>query len=227
MKYILLLGLYFKKYKNDSKIRIFADGNFVDQLELKDEIKEDAVNWEELGWNRHIDFMRPGIYDPTDLVWNFPQRIFYYEINSDFIHNKITIEIDDHNNNYSNGFMTKSNMIMIDQVFLFPKCLLSKKRWTNFIKLWSKVYDKRGLHNSKIMFPGQNNTYFRKWMGGKNSVNLEVTKKHGIFFLSPPNERTSVKQHTYCVNLRFPAYLYHYNLINIYDEDQRSHITKD
>lgn len=226
MKYVLLIGVYFKKYKNNFKLRISADGHLVDELTIDEEISEKKFEWADLGWNKKIDFMRPGKYDPTDLVWRFPNKIFLYEISDKFLKSHIGLDFNDNNNNYSNGFMTKSNMIKLDELFLFPKCLLQKKRWGSFIKLWRKVYHQRNIKNSKIMFPGATQEFItdvdqgiigagKPWMGGNRSLSIHVIKKHGIVFLSPTHTLDQSKKHTYSVNVRFPAYLYHYRLINI------------
>ena len=136
MKYILGFTLLFKKYRGTLKLRVFSDDLLIDELVQEDSIDtiSDAAKkklMEKTNCHEQIGIpIMPGAENDavkmmSQHISNSPEKIFLYEIDSRVLGDKIRFEINDKNSNYTNGFMTKSNVISFRQVFLIPKHLFA------------------------------------------------------------------------------------------------------
>jgi hypothetical protein len=59
-------------------------------------------------------------------TYRLPEKLFLYDIDEKNIGEKITIECTNHNNNYTNGFMTQTSYYQFFDIFLIPKSFLEK-----------------------------------------------------------------------------------------------------
>jgi hypothetical protein len=136
MKYILGFTLLFKKYRGSLKLRVFSDDLLIDELVQEDSIDtiSDAAKkklMKNINGHEHLGIpVMPGAENDAVKMMarhisNSPEKIFLYEIDSRVLGDKIRFEINDKNSNYTNGFMTKSNLICFRQVFLIPKHLFA------------------------------------------------------------------------------------------------------
>ncbi len=124
MKYVLGVGLIVQKYKKDPKIRIFVDNLLIDEF--------DAENCEPT--NKTMQYHHKQ-YKLNNWKKNGPPRLKQIEaqdrpakfktylIEENILKNKkqIKIEITNDDNNYTNGFMTKSTLVDPTYIFLIPE----------------------------------------------------------------------------------------------------------
>jgi len=146
-------------------------------------------------------------------ISNSPEKIFLYEIDSRVLGDKIRFEINDKNSNYTNGFMTKSNVICFQQIFLIPKHLFAyeplRKLYLRARKRYPQLHDPahpdyakqenpnthdHSIVNDAILWPvvkgvctedveGKIKYAQKQWYGGQATVHVPLIKKFGIFML--------------------------------------------
>lgn len=125
MSYVLGLSFEYHRYHRDAVIKIYADDQLVDEFSLTKDIKLKAVNTR--GIPPHHERIGPENY--TSIVM-MPEKLFLFEISEKFLHDRIRIEIENSNNNHTNGFMTEYSYIRLWRLFVIPDCLLQYKPWT-------------------------------------------------------------------------------------------------
>ena len=133
MSYVLGLSFLYNRYHADATIRIYADNFLVDELRLAQHINLKVFNT----GNSHLGDKILGIDNPRvdkTYVEFFPEKLFLFEIDEQFLTKKITIEVENDNNNHTNGFMTVFSYIKFYEIFLIPKSLMSIKSWKKLAK---------------------------------------------------------------------------------------------
>ena len=224
MKYILGFTLLFKKYRGSLKLRVFSDDLLIDELVQEDSIDtiSDAAKMKlmkKTNCHEHIGIpIMPGAENDavkmmSQHISNSPEKIFLYEIDSRVLGDKIRFEINDKNSNYTNGFMTKSNVISFKQVFLIPKHLFAyeplRKLYLRARKRYPQLHDPahpdyakqenpnthdHSIVNDAILWPvvkgvctedveGKIKYAQKQWYGGQATVHVPLIKKFGIFML--------------------------------------------
>ena len=115
MKYVLILSLLYKKYKeNNGKLFLHLNDRLIDNISLSEDIDLKSVSY------------KCSIADRTQ-SWNgwVPGKFYYYEIESNEIDqndiNKLHIRVENDHNNYTNGFMTKTSYVAFSSICLIPK----------------------------------------------------------------------------------------------------------
>ena len=115
MKYILAIGLSFKYFRGTTFIKIFSDDNFIDELSLDQPIRAEHKNAiympDRLDANSAIT--KDNFIKTQNQKFLLSEKMFYYEIDESILGRQISFEFEDNNSNYTNGFMTKSNLGMI------------------------------------------------------------------------------------------------------------------
>jgi len=228
MKYMLLVGLYFKKYKNEFRLKVYVDDHYLDEIVIEDETLGREIQCSKEEWRQKVPFLHPDKHVTGETLRRFPNKIFCYEIDSHVLTEKITFEMNDRNSDYTNHFMTKSNMIMFDEIFLFPKDLLKHFNFQKFIKIWSRIYYYRGNYNTQLLWPGTETLWDgvtpvdirSHWLGGVKKLHIPIIKKFGMCVLSPDKNLQGTKKYMYTVNSKIVSYLELCNLLNIHDESQ-------
>ena len=224
MKYILGFTLLFKKYRGSLKLRVFSDDLLIDELVQEDSIDtiSDAAKMKlmkKTNCHEHIGIpIMPGAENDavkmmSQHISNSPEKIFLYEIDSRVLGDKIRFEINDKNSNYTNGFMTKSNVICFQQIFLIPKHLFAyeplRKLYLRDRKRCPQLHDPahpdyakqenpnthdHSIVNDAILWPvvkgvctedveGKIKYAQKQWYGGQATVHVPLIKKFGIFML--------------------------------------------
>jgi hypothetical protein len=224
MKYILGFTLLFKKYRGSLKLRVFSDDLLIDELVQEDSIDtiSDAAKMKlmkKTNCHEHIGIpIMPGAENDavkmmSQHISNSPEKIFLYEIDSRVLGDKIRFEINDKNSNYTNGFMTKSNVICFQQIFLIPKHLFAyeplRKLYLRARKRYPQLHDPahpdyakqenpnthdHSIVNDAILWPvvkgvctedveGKIKYAQKQWYGGQATVHVPLIKKFGIFML--------------------------------------------
>tara|TARA_B100000902_G_scaffold356412_1_gene370062 strand:- start:49 stop:786 length:738 start_codon:yes stop_codon:yes gene_type:complete len=245
MKYILAFGIFFKKFSNSMQIRIFSDDLFIDEITLDENLLgKEKRQITHTRYHYATELLHP---DKKEQVFKtggihmklFPEKLFVYEIDESSIGKKILLEITDKNSNFTNGFMTSSNMFAIDSVFLFPKHMFSEKKIPRVMEFMRRIYNRDSLdnintdaevdeyHRKHVPWPSQahildadtKRMYDRgHWHGGAKRLQIEIKKKFGLHFLW--NGRNESSNTIKFGNPReFIEYNLYYELINTINED--------
>jgi hypothetical protein len=144
MKYVLLLSIYHKKYKDNSgEVNITINDRLIDIITLDKDIPREKVNI--------IICDHEGVeseYTPLR-----SKKIYYYEIeDSGLLHedreNTLSISVQNDNNNYTNGFMTDSSYFFIDDIFFLPISLFQVSKIKKLRdRLWQKFWKRADYWN--------------------------------------------------------------------------------
>jgi hypothetical protein len=140
MDYYLIIGYTtYEKFKNFGKIQLFVDDFLIDEFEADNEKKNRHSSILPLGRTIKADtdarsgdvyyFDVPHDPDhifPVKIEFDHPQKFKIIKIDSKSLIDKKTLElkIKSGPSNYTNGFVTKSNLIQIFPIFLIPKFCL-------------------------------------------------------------------------------------------------------
>jgi len=240
MKYIFFIGFTFKKFKNTSRARIFLDDTLIDEIQLSKDI--DLVeNFNkfipEQQWDlyKNMRFPKKEIFfddnftnnvknttDPDNkwellgdsLEFVVPKKIFAYTIDLSNNPSNIWLDLSVHDNNFTNGFMTKSASFclwyagLIRADFIGPE----KKLEEYFFKIKSKFFScdknkfttpkgkvwyrepKHLLHapviNKFLMEKNgeEKEFYPGTMMGGEVRIKFPLVKKHKTYMLRNGND---------------------------------------
>lgn len=203
MSYTLGLLFEYHQYRFDAIVRVYADDRLVDELCLSSAIESKVV---EINKSRFTEYLPESVYNRQV---SLPEKLFLFEIDEQHLHDRIRIEVQNDNTNYTNGFMTKFSYLKFRHVFLVPNCLLEHKTWQ---RLWKRfgAPDPKHHATSRInkQFPNEtlpheiivrpdipqvetlsNPTMPNKIsfldhiMGGSFSMEIPLSKKHGLIHL--------------------------------------------
>ena len=233
MKYILGISLIFKHYKGATKIKIFSDDILIDDITLDRTISCES----DFSYYLCMDDVENFTCKASKMSAELPAKLFYYEIDDSIIGKKISFEIDDQNSNYTNGFMTKSNLYMLNQLFLMPKESLKTRnlpKLGKFIRKRWRKYDvlvnsgKTKLKADTIDWPFFNKFYMNGdsnlmpqdvWIGGTNTIYAYVRKKFGVKHLWS-GKKSSGAAVVSGLPVWLATYCHKYGLINRVNEDK-------
>jgi hypothetical protein len=132
MDHVLILGFNCFVYKKNPRARIFVNDYFIDEFEVDEFISNFFL--ERLGENQNI---KGFIKRKNKTVYKdklFP-KLKVYTISHNLLResNKIKIEVENNDNNYTNGFMTLSTMLELMHFYLIPKKIIDR-----YLKFFSK-----------------------------------------------------------------------------------------
>ena len=252
MKYFLVLGIEYKFFKKPGNITIHVGDNFIDTFQLdRDFLTADILPQLESKWYEKLGksyFLTPG--HPMTIGWaKMPVLFKVYEIDDRAIEGKLKIKVENSHNDYTNGFMKNSSMIKFPIVALFKKELVRNrgemmmKASIEFeMKWWGYKKKTRGdLLSWSCIWPSALSFYASReeeiyeksdvrgaewWIGGNFTAEFIIKTKHRTKYLALTKDTKFVG---------FPASGRPTNLLlascsqllNIYDEDQRSNRTKN
>ena len=114
MKYVLMVGFCYQKYKKNLNVQIFSGSTMIDDLTIDEDIIDPAVNIT-------LDPLNALTHQST-----LPTKWFCFEVNEEILEDDITVKFKLHDNNYSNGFMTKTALAKINCIALVPKNFIDK-----------------------------------------------------------------------------------------------------
>ena len=233
MKYILGVGLEFKYFRGQTKIRIFSDDTFIDEIVLDTAIPTISKK-RRMTRQDDLNQVFSGI-----LEMPLPSKLFLFEIAESCVGNKISCEMDDKNTNHSNGFMTKSNLIKFQTVFLMPKSSLKKENYTKILRFLYKRYKKYDPYEAegysfygpwkafvidwpgtKFLYNSNNENVNWNWIGGQDTCYVHIRKKFNVYQIWPGPTTNAGHPTVQGIPEVFINYIHHYNLLNIYNEDK-------
>ncbi len=236
MKYILGFGILFKKYKGKTNLRIFSDDRLIDEIVVDRDIKTKAQN---NSWRQLFDLDLPEFWG--DHTYHDPSKLFVYEIDDSILGDRINFQLHDENSNYTNGFLTKSNLMQFKSTFLIPKHLMDKKILTRIYHMDRKRNESFYKYTDKVMkdpddakFEQVETTFMpwpetgkvviteadgtlvgqaHCWYGGKTEVYVPLVKKFGIHMLYAGRDLTKEPKKMF-FECRFLRYIHSFNLLN-------------
>ena len=121
MKYVLLLSFSYKQYKDKiGELDLKINDRLIDVIKLDQDIGLKQVTFttrDKEGTEKEHTQLRP-------------EKIFYYEIEANGLlyedrENKLSISVNNDNNNYTNGFMTDDSLLSIQNIWFLPLALFN------------------------------------------------------------------------------------------------------
>jgi len=198
MRYLLVVGFACEVYRREPRARIYVGDQLIDEFYIKHHKNkcEEKIN------NFCKNFHKLEPYSPKDfqkiVLENLPPLRFYeIDIDKNQKKLKISIFIENNDNNYTNGFITKNTLIKLRHFYFFPlhkkyflklEKIITKKKFTKnyawYCRSNNKIFD---LSNS-FKWQGKNQyikhsciSYFN--IGGNGSFFCELIKKYNFFIL--------------------------------------------
>lgn len=222
MNHILCLGFNTLKYRKDPFVRISINDRFLDEFEVDaGQVggEEDHKGWDKdrLIFNKKYFEIKRRDYRGRETEWtkdsykdaiNDKIKLKFYELPYSVLRNKVNLQIDVKNedNNYTNGFMTKSTYLYFSVCLLLPKVYFrdlhkfandlkrdytfdrhNKKYYENALRI-KKYYKRRLLicynQTENVKWTDSNKKVTQGeigWIGGNGTYNVELFKKHGLW----------------------------------------------
>jgi hypothetical protein len=191
MKYILGLSLEYHRFQRDAIVRVYADDRMVDEFSLTDDIKLKVVEYNSFpAYSEKKWYHRPKNFTRILIM---PKKLFLFEIDQQYLNNRIRIEVKNENSNYVNGFMTKHSYLRFHDIMLVPCCLLDNwNRLERFVDTTEKgpVVNNawpRQISNEEIELRSDSKAYEGNFWnyakGGSFTVDLPLSRKHNIVHL--------------------------------------------
>lgn len=194
MKYLLVVGFACEVYKKEPRARLFFNEKLIDEFYIAHQIEKKFIN--RLENLKHPLEPRFGkIIDEYILNTLPPLRFYSIDVDDRLKKVSISIDIDNDDSNYTNGFETHSTKLQFTVLSLLP---VDRKiyEWF-FIKARNKKYttEKYAWYQKKkynhffslrrdLTWLGRNGQKFDKvvgyTIGGSGYFNCEVIKKYGI-----------------------------------------------
>lgn len=179
---------------------------------------------------------------------NLCEKIFLYEIDGSVLGSQLTLDVSNDHNNFTNGFMTKFSYLEFDMVFLMPKkyfenldlvdteqedivgprhgkanrhdhCAMNAWHWPFNM---AQKYDPE----SELYVDDENENFMARGvrLGKSFTYHFDLTVWNGMKVVKPKNVSDRLLNEIYCyMNPMFLTYWLEGNLINRFNEDQRSH----
>jgi hypothetical protein len=216
----------YHRYHHDAIVRVYAGDRLVDEISLSRDINIKTIN--NVGMPNL--FIGPSNVTPVMFV---PEKLFLFEIDERQLRDCIRIEVQNNHNNYNNGFMTKFSYLKFHEIYLLPRCLLEQDNWQKLdrrlghpnFKSYKSTSFPHNILAREITFKPKLIHDDSEWnghvLGGSFSMEIPTSRKHGLIHLgrSTPGriEVSEIVSWT----------LWSFNLLNKFNEDQRSNRTKD
>ena len=256
MKYTLVLGIAYKKYKNPGDITVYVGGRLIDAFQLDQDFTfvDNLLPLLDETWDRRLDSTRwlankhpRGTRITHELV---PKLFKIYEIEEQDLNGLVEIKVDNSHNDYNNGFMKNNSMIRFPMIGLFPSHF-AENRGEQLMRIAKKISDGVIKHKKRTgrkdrdspplqRWPCVRSFYTKQkknmhekdkvltgnwWIGGSFTVEIPIKTKHRIRYLvSQEIKETGFFELSSPVSLILATCK---QLLNIYNEDQRSNHTKD
>ena len=251
MKYILVLGILYKKFKEEkANVRLYVGNRLVDDFNIEQDLPHTDGMLQNIQDTHYKTFdMTRVLTDQKDTKdWTeMPKFHKVFEIDGTHLNGSVKIQVNNSWSDYTNGFMKNSAMIQFPVIAMFPKqmienngeklmeniCRFDKFRQKNRSKSKDKKYTRLGFTwplieqlNIDFEFDQHNESglYFNNhWLGSNFDINIDVITKHGIKMLhTAGTERTGLWNGNFVKSALLGSCK---QLLNIYNEDQRSNIT--
>jgi len=131
MKYTLILGIEYKRYKDPAVVTVSIGDKFVDTFQLeKDSAKIDqSISNIEHRWFNEFDKKNrlSRSINSKKIRENVPSFFKIYQINDADIEGDLKVKVDNDNTDFTNGFMKNNSVLSLSIVALFPSVLCNNK----------------------------------------------------------------------------------------------------
>jgi hypothetical protein len=189
MEYYLVLAIEFKKYKKPARLTIHVGDNFVDTFDLDRDYTSTSTNiisqiserfYDEFGgsdnkWTKWLKERSTSIAR----LWKV------YKLNGDMLQDKLTIKVENDNNDYTNGFMRMNSMIKFPLVALLKKNLVENQA-EKLIKMLLKLKKAHEVFKTRLGMSTQDPLPLKKdgnvrsvWPYGDSFHVLRDNQTHG------------------------------------------------
>ena len=260
MKYTLVLGIAYKKYKypgykeSPGNIAVYVGGRLIDAFQIDQDVsfvRQDTVTslLDETWYSRpDLTLWFSKVSRTREIV---PKLFKIYEIEEQDLNGLVEIKVDNSHNDYNNGFMKNNSMIRFPIIGLFPSHFV-ENRGEQLMRIVKKIGDgefKHKIRAGRKHSPTQADFFhdihtwpcvkkyhirqqskkFKKngswWIGGSFTAEIPIKTKHRIKYLNSVDDKNIGFFNVYVPVGLFIATCK--QLLNIYNEDQRSNRTKD
>ncbi len=164
MKYVLILSLFYKHYKNSSTLKLFLDDQLIDEIVLDKNI-DPIPNFQEKH-SQTIDKVAVDSY--RDATWvikklkdrgkqtpiKIPSKLWLYSLELNNTNKHISLNFEIHDNNYSNAFMTNSSLAKIHKIGLIPENLFYDEQ--KILPRICKTFRRKNIDSIHISKDGKN-----------------------------------------------------------------------
>jgi hypothetical protein len=121
-----MVGFFYQKYKKNLNVQIFSGSTMIDDITVDEDIVDPAGK-------DTLDALSQLSYEPE-----LPKKYFCFEVNEEILEDDITVKFKLHDNNYSNGFMTRTALAKINCIALIPKSFTDNYNPYHTLKKWAK-----------------------------------------------------------------------------------------
>lgn len=264
MKYILIIGIEYKKYLRPVNLTIQIGNTFIDSFELERDYPSTNDVRQAIGkpWFEKMlaSIDNKNIRKELSYLWSGsvePLPTFYkvYALDDHDLEGYLSINVENDNNNYTNGFMTHNSLVKLKIASLIPMNLI-KNNGEDLCKIvcrldrsFMKFVRKNSINTDHRIAPlnGQvwphhadffevkrkDETYEKNgvkdcnlWLGGSFVARFPICVRHKIKYLSRPGAKNIGLLQT-MIDVRVLLCSWLSNKLNIYNEDQRSNNAKN
>ena len=221
MKYVLVIGLKYKKYKKPANVTISIADKLIDTFQLDDDYTETHKILEHIDTDLLKNLNKAHWYqkDESKSRW-LDQPKFYktYIIDEKNLKDFLELNVDNSNSDFNNGFMKNSSMIMFPIIGLFPMEAVresNRKLMEILIKFGHAVSlgqdvepsSDRVQKKQRTRWPAINSFYvehrnelYQKngvvhptmWIGGSFTAKIPIRHKHKIKYLGSSHDKTDI-----------------------------------
>lgn len=250
MKYFLVLGIEYKKYKKPANFTIHVGGKFIDTFQLDRDFLCTTGGMPQIESKWYKKNGRPHWLTRSDWLesWanhKLPTLFKVYELDDSDLQGKLSIKVDNSNSDFTNGFMKNCSLIRLVIPALVKKesvAMRGKKIMDYLIKLEMEMFieGKKSNHitqdkrwpvadsftivrdNHSHELSGQRDRFC--WIGGSFTAEFEIVKKHDTKYLGTIGSIQDTKwgRNRRALHLDDLIVASFTQLLNIYNEDQRN-----
>jgi len=172
MKYTLVLGIAYKKYKNPGDITVYVGGRLIDAFQLDQDFTfvDNLLPLLDETWDRRLDSTRwlarlgtnkhpRGTRITHELV---PKLFKIYEIEEQDLNGLVEIKVDNSHNDYNNGFIKNNSMIRFPMIGLFPSHF-AENRGEQLMRIGRTVNDCEIKHEKRAGRKKPDPNLFHTW----------------------------------------------------------------
>jgi len=153
LKYIIGIGILFKKYKKKCRTVLHLNDRLIDEFDLDQDIENKFLDDDDRFLPMFTNKEHTSLRRKKSQI---PSVVRLYEVDEkDLIDSIFKISIDLKDSNYTNGFLTKSALVKLPLIFLIPKNHLQNKG-KFFFKILERYKDL--VEKNTILYP----YYFNK-----------------------------------------------------------------
>ena len=246
MKYFLVIGIEYKFFQKPGDITIHLGDKFIDTFQLDRDypcstniLSHIESRWYEKCSMSHV-LTRADWLDEWKKV---PSLFKVYELDDSVIEGKLKIKVMNSHSDHTNGFMKNSSMIKFPVVSIFQKDLTKNRgeKWLEALlelnnainppKVIPPHLREQKWYNADVLHIERENEIYQKsgpssnywWIGGSFTAEYMIKTKHRTKYVGLPEDsewiadpRNATANDLVLASCK--------QLLNIYDEDQRSHI---